>query len=83
MAEKQHRTTEDLRNVLFEAIEGVRSGDMTPSQGNLVVKLASAILDSAKVELDASLVAMRLELSKTDVKYGPILLTGKEVKRLT
>lgn len=45
-------TISDLRKHLFDAIEGVRKGDMDIDKAKTVAELAKVVVDSAKVEVD-------------------------------
>lgn len=42
----------DLRAALFEAMEGVRKGDVKVDQAKAITELAQTIVNSAKVEVD-------------------------------
>jgi hypothetical protein len=45
-------TTADLRRVLIDTINGVKSGDISPDAGNSIAKLASTVVQTAKLDLD-------------------------------
>ena len=46
------KTIQDLRERLFEAIDGVRSGHMSIDKAKTVADLAQVIVNTAKVEVD-------------------------------
>lgn len=70
-----NRTTEDLRETLFDCIEQVKAGTLDTKQSREVVNLAKVVLDSARLELDHSQLLSRLDKDGQEVKTGPILLT--------
>lgn len=47
-----HKTVDDLRAKLFEAIDGVRSGAITIDQARQISDLGQVIVNSAKVEVE-------------------------------
>ena len=70
-----NRTTEDLRETLFDCIEKVKAGTLDTKKSREVVNLAKVVLDSARLELDHSQVLSRLDKDGQEVNTGPILLT--------
>ncbi len=52
MAKKMKRNSQALRDVLFEEIEELRSGNGDPQRALAVSNLAKQIINVAKVELD-------------------------------
>lgn len=52
MAKKLKRNSQALRDVLFEEIEELRSGNGDPSRAMAVSNLAKQIINVAKVEMD-------------------------------
>ena len=52
MAKKLKRSSQALRDVLFEEIEELRSGNGDPQRAMAVSNLAKQIINVAKVELD-------------------------------
>jgi hypothetical protein len=46
------RTTQGLRDVLFDEIEELRSGEGDPTKSMAVANLAKQIINVAKIELD-------------------------------
>jgi hypothetical protein len=50
----QKKTIEDLREVLFATIAGVRDGSMSIEQAQTISGLSQVMVNSAKVEVDYS-----------------------------
>lgn len=48
----EHKTIDDLRTVLFETIEGVKSGELDIDRARCVSDLAQVMVNSAKVEVE-------------------------------
>lgn len=48
----QIENTADLRKMLIETIEGVRTGTVEPRQAQAIASLSTKILHSAKLDLD-------------------------------
>ena len=46
------RTSRGLRNALFEQLDLLRSGEVTPTQARAVASIATQILNSARLEID-------------------------------
>lgn len=46
------RTSQGLRDILFDEIEELRSGDGDPQKSMAVANLAKQIVNTAKIELD-------------------------------
>ena len=72
-----HRTTETLRDLLFNAIDKTINGDITPADARNVALLADKIIDTARLELQYSETVSRLDQQGQGVSTGPVLLTGK------
>jgi hypothetical protein len=49
---KTKRTSQGLRDILFDELEELRSGDGDPSRALAVANLAKQIINVAKVEMD-------------------------------
>lgn len=49
---KMKRNSEGLRDVLFDELEELRTGDGDPTKAMAVANLAKQIINTAKVELD-------------------------------
>ena len=64
------RTSKGLRDILFDEIDELRSGDADPQKSSVVIKAAAQILNIAKVELDIH--------KHLGVKDMPEFLTAKE-----
>jgi hypothetical protein len=52
MTKKVKRTSQGLRDILFDELEELRSGDGDPSKAMAVANLAKQIINVAKVEMD-------------------------------
>lgn len=48
------KTTEDLREILFDEIKSLRKGETTATQATAVSKLATNIINSAAIEVTCS-----------------------------
>lgn len=46
------KNTADLRKMLIETIESVRSGTLEPTQARTIAALSTTVLQSAKLDLD-------------------------------
>ncbi len=53
----------DLNDILFETLEGVKSGNMSEKQAQTVVNVGNAIINNAKIQLQA----FKLTKGKTGV----------------
>lgn len=49
---KMRRTSAGLRNALFDEIENFRNGVGDPEHANALVKLAGAIINAARLEIE-------------------------------
>lgn len=47
------KTAKGLRDTLFEELDKLRRGDITPKQAQMVARLAQNIIDSVRVEMEA------------------------------
>lgn len=75
-----HRTTEDLRNILFDTLEGVKKGDIKPTTGKAVAVLAEKIIETSDLELRYAALNDRLLGSNNDAGgIGKVLLTEKKI----
>jgi len=52
MTKKNIRTTQGLRDILFEEIEELKGPDANPEKSMTIANLAKQIINTAKVELD-------------------------------
>ena len=46
------RTSLGLRNVMFEILDGVRSGEITPQAASAAARTGGVIMASARLEMD-------------------------------
>lgn len=61
------KNLEDLRERLFDAIDGVKSGSLTVDKARAINDLGQAIINSAKVEVDY----LRVSAEKKSRFLGP------------
>lgn len=47
-----NKSVDDLRNMLFEVIAGVRDGSVTLDKAKVVAELSQVVVNSAKAEVD-------------------------------
>lgn len=52
MSEQNKKTIEDLRAVLFQTIEGVRSGALDVEKAKVISELSQVMVNTAKVEVE-------------------------------
>lgn len=74
MARKPKRTSQGLRDVLFDEIEEMRSGDGDPTRALAVANLAKQIINVAKVELDFHREAVKQAEAGTPLNLGKMEL---------
>lgn len=73
------KNTADLRNLLLEAIEGVRKGKVDHRQAQAISALSSRILQSARLDFDV----MKLSLHEQNTPAPKaISFIAKEVKTI-
>jgi len=48
------RTSEGLRNILFDEIDGIRNGTSDVKQANAISKIAKTIVEATKLEMEYS-----------------------------
>lgn len=46
------RNTSGIREVLFQELQSLRSGDSTPQRASAIAKLCGQIVNSAKLDID-------------------------------
>lgn len=68
---KEIATTTDLRKVLLDTIQGIRSGDVEPRQGATIASLSKAVLSSAKLDFEVQKFYDQIE---TDTPKRPIAI---------
>lgn len=78
----KHRTTEDLREILFETIDDVRSGKLETKEAGIVLKLAEQVCKTAELEIQYALADDKLLRNEQGERMGGgigrILLTQKD-----
>lgn len=75
------KNTGDLRNLLLEAIEGVRKGKVDHRQAQAISALSSRILQSARLDFD---VMKMSSYNRNKVKApSSVSLVSKEVKTIS
>ena len=62
------RTSTDLRNMLFEEIEQLRSDKISPQRAKATAQIATQITSSAKVDLDYHKFAASMSKKRISVK---------------
>lgn len=73
----KHRTTEHLREMLFDTIDKIKSGQMDFQEAKAVSDLAGRIVQSAELELKYSEIMLKLRKEDDELSAGPVLLTQK------
>ena len=68
------KNTADLRNLLLEAIEGVRKGKVDHRQAQAISALSSRILQSARLDLDV----MKMASETAAQKPAPVSLMSRQ-----
>jgi len=71
---KVKRNTQGLRDVLFDEIEQLRTGDGDPSRALAVANLAKQIINVAKVEIDYHREMVKMAESGNAPKLGTMEL---------
>lgn len=71
---KPARTTQGLRDILFEEIEELRSGNGDPTKSLAVANLAKQIVNTAKVELDFHRTLQQFSETGKSVEMGTLRL---------
>lgn len=71
---KNARTTEGLRNILFEEIEELRSPESDPQKSMAVANIAKQIINTAKVELEFTRTMMKANEDGHNIKLGSLQL---------
>lgn len=72
--QKAGRTTQGLRDILFDEIEELRSGNGDPTKSLAVANLAKQIVNTAKVELDFQRTLQQLSEGGKSVEMGSLRL---------
>jgi hypothetical protein len=79
MNKKLKRTSQSLRDVLFDEIEELRNGSGDPSRALAVANLAKQIINVAKVELDFHREAFKQAEAGNKLDLGQMQLGSAEV----
>jgi hypothetical protein len=74
MTKKLKRTSQALRDVLFDEIEELRNGAGDPSKAMAVANLAKQIINVAKVELDYHRMALQHAEAGSQLQLGAMNL---------
>jgi hypothetical protein len=73
-SKKLTRTSQGLRDILFDEIDELRGGDGDPTKSMAVANLAKQIINTAKIELDFHRQATQLANEGTPLKMGTLQL---------
>lgn len=76
MNQASSRTTQGLRDILFDEIDELRGKDGNPEKSMAVANLAKQIINTAKVELDFVRAIQLSEANGTPIAFGNIQLGG-------
>jgi len=76
----RNRTTADLRETLFETLEGIKAGTVDPRQAKAIADVADRIIETADLELRYSEIVSRLDRDGQGISPGPLLLTDNKEK---
>lgn len=71
---KSKRTTQGLRDALFDEIDNLRGGDGDPTRAMAVANLAKQIINIAKVELDFHREAIKQQEAGRSLDMGNMQL---------
>jgi hypothetical protein len=74
MAKKLKRTTQGLRDALFDEIEELRTGKGDPTKSAAVANLARQIINTAKAEIEFHKIIQSEAKEKTPLVLGHIQL---------
>lgn len=74
---KTERTTQGLRDILFDELDLMRTPEGDPQRALSVANLAKQIINTAKVELDFHRTMSALEEKGTSVSLGTLQLGSK------
>lgn len=73
-AKKNHRTTQGLRDALFDELEELRGPDGKPEKSMAVANIAKQIINTAKVELDFQRLIVQAANEGTPITLGDLRL---------
>lgn len=71
------RTTEGLRDILFDEIERMQTPDGDPQRALSVANLAKQIINTAKVELEFHRTIEALRAGGSEISLGALALGSK------
>ena len=77
MARPKQRTTESLRDILFEEIDAMRGDKADPTRARVVAGLSREILSTARLELQFQVTAARLKAEGANVSFAPLALGSR------
>lgn len=77
---KNSRTTEGLRDALFDELDELRSDAANPEKSLAVANIAKQIINTAKVELDFHKFMADQQSNGTPVNFGNLKLGSGESK---
>lgn len=77
MTENNVLTTSTLREKLFDSIDRVKDGTMSPAQAKEVASVGRVIIESARLELDHVNVLAKLDGGDSGLSPGHIVLGNK------
>lgn len=73
------RDTSTLRDILFDELDALRSGNGDPKRAQAVANLAQQIISTAKVEMDFHKLQMKAEAVGKDLVLGSMDLGQRAV----
>ncbi len=74
MTKKTPRNSKGLRDVLFDEIESLRSGDGDPTRALAIANLAKQVINTVKIELDYHRELARQQDTGNPLKLGTVPL---------
>ncbi len=77
MTKKKQRTTEGLRDILFDEIEAMRGSDPDPTRARSIATLSREILSTARLELQFQEATARMQAQGANVSFQPLALGSK------
>lgn len=75
-AKAPSRTTQGLRDILFDEIDELRGGNGDASKSLAVANLAKQIINTAKVELDFHRAMHAMDMEGAPIQLGNLKLGG-------
>lgn len=77
------KTIEDLRAVLFDALEGVKSGTLSVEKAKCISELSQVMVNSARVEVENAKVTGKKSGAFLEPKQElPIGITGTTIHKI-